>query len=228
MTEQDYKQQAKTVLRNKPDKKNIIIEVTPKVVSDLGTCVSTAALSASNFRTAQRRDIHIPIVTKPASSSMCGQLSLRRSKVATVETRQIIKAKQLDIVLVQESYAGKGDIEGLGHTLIISKSNQEKLWSAVMLSNNTSHLYLKQLSIDKITTIMIQDFIPMYFISAYFPPRHDIIIAAYTNSKSKLWCSETEDERDNLMEIFIANNYLHILNEKKKQYHNIGFNTRHH
>ncbi|KAJ8882242.1 hypothetical protein PR048_018730, partial [Dryococelus australis] len=119
------------------------------------------------------------------------QHNLQRSNVATVETRQVIKEKLLYIILVQEPYAVKGDIKCLEQTLeIISK---------------------KQLSTEK-----IKDFILICFISAYFPPSeiiqnsllklqkrlnlfrgHNITIIVDTNSKSKLWYWETEDEREN-------------------------------
>lgn len=167
----------------------------------------------------------------------CIQINLQRSKHSTAQLVKIIKEKHIDIVLVQEPYVIRGKVCGFSlkyKTIYDDTCDQPK--TAIIITNKLLQaIELKTFATSYSTFAKIQFCAKTFiFISAYCSPTSDLsnqlahmqdffikvkpqncIIGMDSNAKSKIWFSDCEDNRGELIEDFISQNDLLVLNNNE-------------
>lgn len=171
-----------------------------------------------------------------------GQLNARGSRAVTDEIRQLTHEQKLDILLLQEPYCFKNNIQGLGldTKTVVDKKRFSKITTAervkaaiVILNKNINVLKLEQYSNTHCICVEASTSTDsLYIISAYFQhcdsikPYLDhldkviralkgnrIVLGIDANANSTLWYSKDTDQRGEALEEFIAQHGLYIVNE---------------
>jgi len=167
----------------------------------------------------------------------CIQINLQRSKHSTTHLVKIIEEKHIDIVLVQEPYAVKGKVCGFPlRYKVLYDDTCDKPKTAIIITNKLLQVIeLKTFAKGYSTFAKIQFRAKAFiFVSAYCSPTSDLsdqlahmqdflvkvkpqncIIGMDSNAKSKIWFRNSEDNRGQLLEDFISQNDLLVLNNNE-------------
>ena len=148
------------------------------------------------------------------------QLNMQRSAVVTGEVRHLVAEKRLDILLLQEPFAGKlgarGTVLGLGAGGVgVAATRSQYTWAAVAVSNpNFDMLFLSQVNNMHCfcAEVLILGF-SFYVASYYFQHSNDIeehlrhlekilhslrgkrlLISIDANARSSSWAPQESDE----------------------------------
>lgn len=162
------------------------------------------------------------------------QINTRRSRKVTPEIRAKAFEEGIDIILVQEPYQAKSKVTGYGISNRIVQSKEGEPWTAIIILNPSicalqiTDLCSSHVSVVEITMATKQ----IYLVSAYFQKRDDIephiesldrvltrlagkevIICIDANAKSPLWGPRNADRKGELLEDFINEKRLQVLND---------------
>lgn len=164
------------------------------------------------------------------------QLNMHGSKLVSSELRTKIDRNNIDLLLLQEPYAWKNRVVGLGAQTRVITGNKpdEKPWAAIVsTSRGLTILRLQHLSNAYCVCIEISIGIrSVYFISAYFRFSENIddhlqhldsvlrqlrgrkvVLGIDSNAKSHQWYSGKVDNRGRKLEAFLAEHNLLVANE---------------
>lgn len=161
------------------------------------------------------------------------QLNCRRSTKVLPELRQKAVENGIDIMLLQEPYSRDNKLIGLGMGTRIIKDDSEHPWAAIAVLNpelqvlKLSHLCSPHLAVAQVSNRTSN----FYIASAYFQLSHDIephienleqvlislggrntIVGIDSNAKSPFWGARKRDQKGKLLEDFIAEWRLVVVN----------------
>lgn len=166
------------------------------------------------------------------------QINLQKSRSNTLDILKHIEEKNIDIALIQEPYMYFNRIVNLNTNWIAvySKNNNPK--SIIIIKRSLQILCLDYLIEENIVVIKVKDGNrEVCIVSIYIPPKDNIeeyisklerlcninredekIIGGDFNAKSSLWYSKSTDDKGELIEEFIVNNNLIVLNKEGEKY----------
>jgi ribonuclease HI len=164
----------------------------------------------------------------------CLQINLQRNKRATDHLDEYIAEKTIDIVLIQEPYTIKGKLCGFKSKYkLFYAQNCVRPKAAILVANNKLLPTSITTYINEYSTVILLELKSktFAFISLYCSPfenielelRHtqniinvlkpqNLIISIDSNAHSRVWFSNTDDNRGNILNEFIAQNNLIMLN----------------
>ena len=168
----------------------------------------------------------------------CIQLNLHHSRLATDNLTKIIEEENTDILYLQETYEIRNKIAGIPRRLKIFTAGVGKHRAAIVVNNeHLDTILIKQLS-DEDTVVLeiIHRGLRMIIASLYFDITRHIdsdlrkiekivqhakgagaLIAIDSNSRSSLWHDVITNKRGRILEEFLLNQQLYILNEESQQ-----------
>lgn len=164
-----------------------------------------------------------------------GQINAQRSAAAAANLELLIKEKGLDIVCIQEPFCYKGKVRGYnspnlikitpqncGHPWVAAVVNKERVEVLLNVGDENEHILCFKVMTGDTEFVLInlycqysaplEGFLDKLqsLISGF--PAERILIMMDANAKSSLWHAETTDEKGALLEEFISENNLAILN----------------
>ena len=166
----------------------------------------------------------------------CLQINLQRSRIGTANLCKTIDDNNIDIILVQEPHIINGKVVGfpLNYKTIYNQNSIEPKTAIIITKKSVQSVFIQSLSQQNITVVKCEfNLKTITLISAYFSPfdkittdLHDLqtvinilkpkhyIIGGDFNAHSRVWFNNSDDDRGNKMNDFIASNNLIIMNEK--------------
>lgn len=172
-------------------------------------------------------------MSKRQMTIKCAQLNLQHSRTATYNLTQLILQNNIDVAFVQEPYTVLNNVAGFPKSLRIFAHGVGRKRSAIIINNNIDAIAIRQLSNEDATLLELRhgDY-NFYGASLCFPIDRDIerdiesigkiiqltkgkgiIISIDSNSRSKLWCDKTTNQRGKSLEEFILTHDLFLMNE---------------
>jgi len=162
------------------------------------------------------------------------QINAQRSAAAAANLEKLICEHKVDLLCIQEPYTFKGLVRGFtAQNMTIVQPGVDKPWVAVVVANERLEIFhLAQYDSPHVICLQVmseqEDF---YIINVYcqwmlpIAPFMDhienivnnlrsanYIILMDTNAKSKLWFANETDERGRVVEDFLVENELHVIN----------------
>jgi len=162
------------------------------------------------------------------------QINAQRSAAAAANLEKLMGERKLDILCIQEPYTYKGAVRGYtSQSMTTIQPMVDKPWVAVVVANDrleilhlaqydTPHLMCLQVVSDRedfyIINIYCQFMLPigpfLDQIEKIINSLHtnNYIIAMDSNAKSNLWFANETDERGRIVEDFLIDNRLQVIN----------------
>ena len=162
------------------------------------------------------------------------QINMRHAAVVTHEIRDFYISRDADIILMQEPYTNKGKLPGIGiGTKVATAHNCEEPRAAIVAHRDrVSVTKLSQFCDQHTVCVEVQSpAVTFYAVSCYFQFAEQlerylgflsnilkelrgkkIIFGIDSNEKSSLWGSDITNQRGEVVENFIAEYNLHVLN----------------
>jgi len=162
------------------------------------------------------------------------QINAQRSAAAAANLEKLMCEHSIDILCIQEPYIFKGSVRGYtAQNMTIIQPGVDKPWVAVVVANKRLEIFhLAQYDSPHLMCLQVmseqEDF---YIINIYcqfmlpIAPFMDhiekiinslrstkYIILMDSNAKSNLWFANDTDERGRVVEDFLINNKLHVVN----------------
>lgn len=173
------------------------------------------------------------------------QINAQRSAAASAELELLIKEKNIDILCMQEPYSFKNKVRGFNspHLRVIQPSSGFP-WAAAVVSHAkvnilvlpdisehftffkvyTNACYFYFINVYCQYSLNISIFLDLMSSTLYKLRGERVILTLDSNCKSVLWGSDDSDDKGRLMEEFILENDLIILNEPDNPYTFISTN----
>lgn len=167
----------------------------------------------------------------------CLQINLQRSKTATAQLLKFIEEKKIDVVLAQEPYYIINKVCGFpnSHTVLQTDKNSTPKAAIIITNKNIRYTELITYSSDITVAANIHTVHKTYLlISLYCSPfnnlqieldllsnclntlkSENLIISTDSNANSRVWFSERDDSRGNLINEFINEKNLIIINNNE-------------
>jgi hypothetical protein len=163
------------------------------------------------------------------------QLNLQHSKPATDNLNLLMKEAHMDIALNQEPYVYQNQVTGISWKYRLFSSGHGKKRAAIVVTNKSiDALLIHQMSEEDIVVVEVtygnKNFIA---VSIYLDTGKDItkdlnkiknilqfakgkglLVAIDSNARSRTWHDIITNKRGRLLEEFIIENRLHIINEE--------------
>lgn len=160
------------------------------------------------------------------------QLNTHHSKYTTYMLQQYITTKQVDILLIQEPYARENKIIGFNQANIFQTNGNnpragiiltnKNIDACMILQHSDSDLVCVEISCSKLKCIVISAYFDIHrdinldlekieHVLKYF---HDsiIVIGLDSNARSKYWFDKQTNKRGKILETFIVDNDLCLIN----------------
>jgi len=159
------------------------------------------------------------------------QINAQKSAAATANLEKLMGERNIDILCIQEPYTCRGAIRGYtAQDMTIIQPGADRPWVAVVVANerleffhlaqyDTPHLVCLQVMSDREDFYIIN--IYCQFMLSFMDQIEKIInslhsnnyiIAMDSNAKSNLWFANKTDERGRIVEDFLIDNKLHVVN----------------
>jgi len=166
----------------------------------------------------------------------CLQINLQRSKSSTAQLNKVIEDQNFDIIFAQEPYVIRGKVCGFPLRYKVFHANCDTPKTAIIVTKPALQIISIETFAKAFSTIVYSQFNNKTFalISLYCSPLSDIdqelshiqnslntlkpknlIIAMDSNAHSRVWFNDRDDERGNILNDFIAQNNLLILNNNE-------------
>jgi len=164
----------------------------------------------------------------------CFQINLKHSRTATSNLGQLINQHNIDITYVQEPYTINNKLAGLPRSHKVYTSGDGRKRTAIVINNDQLDVPLiTKLSNEDCDAVKVRsEAVKFYSVSMYFNSRRDIdedirqlekvmdytkgnglIIAVYSNARSKMWHDTITNQRGKTLEELLICNDLYVLNE---------------
>lgn len=169
-----------------------------------------------------------------------GQLNTARAYAWTVEANLLLNTQNLDVLLLQEPYAQKGEVKGLNLTdnIVYAVAGSDAPGTCIITKKSITTMLVGNLSNEYCTVVQVQNgLLSLYIVNIYFKFNHAvsdhlqhldevirhlagkmILIAGDVNSKSILWHSKDTDANGDQLEDFIIEHNLTIHNQPGQPY----------
>lgn len=163
------------------------------------------------------------------------QINAQRAMAAAANLEILIKEFDIDILCVQEPYVYKNEVRGYSSYkyTVVQPGVDSPLVAAVVANENFEIFHLAQYDSPHVLCFqVVSDIEEIYLINVYcqFSLRLDtilmeldriitelstrrLLITVDSNAKSELWYAEETDERGRIMQDFLAEHGLYVLNE---------------
>jgi len=162
-----------------------------------------------------------------------GQINLGRSRIATLEVRQLMVDYNLDVVLMQEPYSTFGFIRGLGSNVQVLYKDKSPMAAVAASAVSSNIIFISHLSSKHISCIEFSGCDPpIHFVSHYFQFAESVdghlaalaevlrslqgcrvVVGADINAKSSLWGPGPSNIRGRAAEEFIETHNLLVWND---------------
>ncbi len=171
------------------------------------------------------------------SNIKCLQINLQRCKAATAHLMKYIENKNIDILLIQEPYFAKGKVCGFSskYRIYYCESAERAKTAIIVINDLLQVVYIKTFIKDYLTVISVKFRNKLYYMfSLYCSPEQDlnrelqflksalialkpqnVVISIDSNAKSRVWFSNCDDFRGELINDFIAENNFILLNNNE-------------
>lgn len=169
------------------------------------------------------------------------QLNADRGYKVDAEIRNKVEMYKIDILILQEPYSIRNKLQNFGQGVgsITGNKENEMPWAAIVVFNrNLTIMRLGHLCDSHVVCIQVDNgAYSFYIVNAYFQFSHDInryirklknilsvlrgkrvVLALDANAKSALWHFGIGDERGLILEEFIAEESLVVVNEESENY----------
>jgi hypothetical protein len=167
------------------------------------------------------------------SNIKCLQINLQRCKAATAHLMKYIENKNIDILLIQEPYFAKGKVCDFSskYRIYYCESVERAKTAIIVINDLLQVVYIKTFIKDYLTVISVKFRNKLYYMfSLYCSPEQDlnrelqflksalialkpqnVVISIDSNAKSRVWFSNSDDFRGELINDFIAENNLMLI-----------------